>query len=327
MLQRMNAIFTAQAICVAAELGIADELADGPRSVEELASATGTHRPSLHRLLRLLAGTGVLHEGADGRFHLTALGATLRSDGPDSVRDWALFIGAPELWEVFGQLRESVMTGEAAFPRVHGMALWEYMAAHPDLGTAFNRWMSRQSDQHNAAIVSAYDFSTFQTVADIGGGQGSTLATIIGAHPSLNGVLLDLPHVVAHADVLQSAVAAGRCEIIGGDMLRSVPTGADAYVIKRVLMDWGDEAAEKILLRCAEAMLDDGKVLVIEMVLPPGGEPSPARTFDMIMLLNQPGGRLRTEAEFRSLFTAAGLELVRVIPTASPNSIIEGVRA
>jgi hypothetical protein len=243
------------------------------------------------------------------------------------VRDWALFIGTPELWQVFGRLRESVITGEAAFPREHGMVLWEYMAEHPHVGAAFDRWMGRQSDQHNAAIVSAYDFSTFRTVADIGGGQGSTLATIMQVHPGLKGVLLDLPHVVEHADVLQSAVAAGRCEVIGGDMLQYVPVGADAYVIKRVLMDWGDEPAEKILRQCAEAMTEGGKVLVVEMVLPPASEPSTARIFDMIMLLNQPGGRLRTEAEFRSLFANAGLELARVIPTASPNSIIEGVRA
>lgn len=327
MLQTLNSVFTVQAVCVAAALGIADHLAEGPKGVDDLAGATGAHRESLHRLLRILAGAGVFREEADGRFALTPLGGTLRSEGPDSVRDWALFIGAPELWQVFGRLRESVMTGEAAFPRAHGMALWEYMGEHPELGAAFDRWMSRQSDQHNAALVAAYDFSPFRAVADIGGGRGSTLAAILRAHPSLRGILLDLPHVVARPDPLEEAGVADRCEIVGGDMLRAVPAGADAYLVKRVIMDWGDEQGAAILRRCAGAMAEGGRVLVVEMVLPPGSEPSPARAFDMLMLLNQPGGRIRTEAEFRDLFAAAGLRLTRVIPTASPNSIIEGVRA
>lgn len=327
MLQMLNAFLTVQALHVAAALGIADRLADGTRSVDELAKATGAHQRSLYRLLRMLAGLGVFREEEDGRFALTALGGSLRSEGPSSVRDWALFVGAPEMWETWGRLRDTVMTGGAAFPRARGMPLWDYMANHPELGNPFDRWMSRQSDQHNAAIVATYDFSVFRKVADIGGGRGSTLAAILQANPSLGGILLDLPQVVADPAPLKEAGVAQRCEVIGGDMLRGVPTGADVYLIKRVLMDWGDEQAARILRNCAGALPEDGKVLAVEMVLPPGNEPSPSKAFDILMLLNHAGARIRTEAEFGELFMAAGLRLIRVIRTPSPNSILEGVRA
>lgn len=326
MLQMLNAFLMVQALYVAAALRIADRLADAPRSVDDLAGATGAHRASLYRLLRMLAGAEVFREEADGRFALTPLGATLRSEGPDSVRDWALYIGAPETWEVWGRLHDSVMTGAPAFPRRHGMALWDYMAKHPELGAPFDRWMSRQSDQHNAAILGSYDFSPLRTVADIGGGRGSTLAAILRANPSLRGILLDLPQVVAHPAPLEAAGIAERCEIVGADMLEGVPGGADAYLIKRVLMDWGDEQAASILRNCAQAMAEGGRVLVVEMILPPGNEPSPGKAFDLLMLLVHAGARIRTEAEFRDLFAVAGLRLARVIPTASPNSILEGMR-
>jgi O-methyltransferase len=327
MLQMLNAFLAVQAICVAAELRIADQLVNGARSVDDLASATGADRESLYRLLRMLASAGVFREEADRRFALTPLGTTLRSEGPDSVRDWALYVGAPEMWEIWGMLRDSVMTGESAFPRARGMALWDYLAEHPDIGNPFDRWMSRQSDQHNAAVLASYDFSLFRTVADIGGGQGSTLAAILRANPSLRGILLDLPRVVARPAPLEAAQVAERCEVVGGDMLQGVPGGADAYLMKRVLMDWSDKQAGMILRNCAVAMPADGRVLVVEMVLPPDNQPSPGKFFDLLMLLNHAGGRIRTEPEFGDLFAAAGLRLTRVIPTASPNSILEGVRA
>jgi len=322
----LNAFLTVQALYVVAALGIADLLADGPRTVEDLAATAGAHRPSLYRLLRMLTGAGVFREETDGRFALTALGGTLRSEGPDSVRDWALYVGAPEMWEAWGLLHESVMTGEAGFVLAHGMPVYDYLGKHPQLGTPFDRWMTRQSDQHNAAIVAAYDFSPFRTVADVGGGQGSTLAAILRANPSLQGILLDLPHVVANPDPLEAAGVADRCEVISGDMLQEVPGGADAYLVKRVLMIWGDEQAMRVLRNCAEAVREGGKVLVVEMVLPLGNEPSPAKAFDLLMQLAHKEARVRTEAEFRDLYAAAGLRLSRIIPTASPNSIIEGVR-
>jgi len=275
----------------------------------------------------MLTGPGVFEEMPDGRFAITPLGATLRTGAPNSVREWALFVGAPEMWQVWGGLRDSVMTGEASFPAVHGTPMWQYMAAHPDLGQAFNGWMTRQSRLHNAALVAAYDFSQFRSVVDVGGGQGSTLAAILSAHPDLRGVLLDLPQVVAQTNALDEAGVASRCEVVGGDMLHAVPQGADAYLIKRVLMDWGDADSTTILRHCATAIPQDGKVLVVEMLMPRGNDPSPAKSFDILMLLNQPGGRIRTEKEFRELFSRAGLHLARVVPTGSPNTILEGIRA
>ena len=327
MLRMLNAFLTVQAIYVAASLRVPDLLAAGPQSVDELAAATKADPSALHRLLRMLTGPGVFREEADGRFAITPLGATLRSDSSDSVREWALFVGAPEMWAVWAGLRESVMSGEASFPAVHGAPMWEYIAARPSLGDAFDGWMTRQSTQHNSALVAAYDFSRFRLVADVGGGRGSTLAAVLGAHPSLRGVLLDLPQVVARTAPLDEAGVAHRCKVMGGDMLRAVPTGADAYLVKRVLMDWSDADSTTILRHCAGAMAKGGKVLVVEMLMPTGNDPSPAKAFDILMLLNQPGGRIRTEGELRDLFTGAGLRVSRVLPTASPNSILEGVQA
>lgn len=327
MLQMLNSFLMVQALYVAAALGIADRLAGGPATVDDLADAAGAERTSLYRLLRMLAGAGVFVEDGEGRFAVTPLGATLRSEGPDSVRDWALYVGAPEMWEVWGGLSESVMTGEAAFPRAHGKPLWDYMTTHPELRGPFDRWMSRQSEQHNAALVASFDFSPFGSVADIGGGTGSTLAAILHANPSLSGILLDLPQVVAVTAPLEEAGVTDRCEVVGGDMLNVVPEGAGAYLVKRVLMDWGDELAARILRNCAKVLPRDGKVVAVEMILPPGNQPSPGKPFDLLMLLIHPGARIRTEAELRELFAAAGLRVTRVIPTPSPNSIVEGVRA
>jgi hypothetical protein len=326
MLQLLNACLLAQALHVVAALGIADRLVDGPLATDELAAATGAHGPSLYRLLRTLVGAGVFREDEEGRFALTPLGATLRSDGPDSVRDWALYVGAPAPWAAWGRLRETVLTGQSGFVLANGLPTYEYLARHPELGAPFDRWMTRQSDQHNEAVVAAYDFSAFRTVADVGGGQGSTLAAILRANPSLQGILLDQPQVVAGAEpLLQAAGVAERCTIIGGDMLHGVPPGADAYILKRVLMIWGDKPAIQVLRHCATALPPAGRVVVVEMVMPTGNDPSPARSFDLLMLLAHEAGRVRTAAEFRELFAAAGLRLDRIIPTASPNSILEGV--
>jgi len=324
MLQMLQGFLTVQGVHVAAVLGIADLLADGPQSVHYLAKATGAHRPSLQRLLRMLTGSGVFHEETDGRFAITALGATLQSNRPDSVRDWALFAGAPEVWAVWAGLRDSVMTGEAGFQVVHGQPMWEYITAHRELGEMFDGWMTSQSRQHNAALVEAYDFSPFHLVADVGGGQGSTLAAILAAHPSLRGVLLDLPEVVGGLSPLEEAGVADRCQVTGGDMLASVPSGADAYLLKRVLMGCGDDEATMVLRNCASAMAEGGRVIAVDIVMAAGNDPSPAKPFDILMLLTQPGARIRTEDEFRELFASAGLRLTRTISTASPNSVLEG---
>ena len=326
MLQMLHGFVTVQALHTAAFLGIADLLASEPRSVSELAAATGAHRPSLHRLLRMLTGPGVFREEADSCFAITPLGAMLQSGRPDSIREWALFAGAPEVWSVWAGLRDSVITGRAAFSTVHGAPMWEYLTAHPDLGKLFNGWMTRQSWQQNAALVAAYDFSPFRLVADIGGGQGATLAAILAAHPSLKGILFDLPHVINPAPPLAEAEVADRRQVIGGDMFTSVPCGADVYLLKRVLMSYGDKDAERLLRNCAGAMAEGGRIVAVDIVMAAGNDPSPAKPFDILMLLTQPGALIRTEDEFRQLFTAAGLRLTKVVPTDSQNSVLEAVR-
>ena len=327
MLQLLTGHLTAQALHVAAVLGVPDRLAAGPATAETLAAEIGAHAPSLYRLMRMLAGCGVFREEPDGRFALSPLGATLRSEGPESVRDWALFIVASPMWAALGRLPDTITVGEPGFVLAHGAPVYEYMAHHKDFGDVFDRWMTRQSDAHNAAIVAAYDFSRFRTVADIGGGQGSMLAAILRNNPVQRGILLDVPKVVSSTAPLSAAAVADRCEVVGGDMLEEVPRGADAYVIKRVLMILGDGHAIQVLRHCADALPANGKVLVIEMLMPSHNEPSPARAYDLLMMVNNPGGRIRTEAEFRALIRAAGLRVESVVETASPNSILECVPA
>ena len=327
VVELLNAFLTVQALHAAAVLGLADTLAAGSVTMEALVASTGAHGPSLYRLLRMLTGTGVVREESDGRFSLTPLGEPLRSDVPGSVRDWALYVGAPAPWDAWGRLHDAVMSGTTGFELAHGVPTYEYLAQHPEVGGPFDRWMTRQSELHNPAIVAALDLTGVTTVADIGGGQGSLLGAILQANPSMTGILLDLPHVVADAVAIHAADVADRCQVIGGDLLAAVPPGADFYLIKRVLMLLGDEDAVRALRLCAEALPPHGKVLVIEMVMLTNNHPSPAKTFDLLMLLANPGGAIRTEEQFRDLFAAAGLRLTRVIPTTSPNRILESVPA
>ena len=323
-LELLNAFLGTQALHVVAVLGVADLLAEREMTAEELASVTGTHAPSLYRLLRMLTGARVFRLKPDGRFSLGDLGHALRSDTEESVRDWALYVGAREPWEAWGRLLDAVTTGDAGFELAHGMPTYAYLARHPELAAPFDRWMTRQSEQHNHAVVAAFDFSAFEVVADIGGGQGSTLAAILQAHPALRGILMDRPEVTAQApQLLEAAGISSRCTIAAGDMLAGVPRGADLYFMKRVLMIWGDEEAIQVLAHCAASLPEGGKVVAAEILMPDGNAPSPAKSFDLLMLLANRGGRIRSEEEFRDLFAAAGLRLTNVIPTASPNTLLE----
>ncbi len=324
MYDMLNAHMQVQALHVAATLRIADLLANGPRTIDELAAASSSHAPSLYRLLRMLAGAGVFDEDAAGRFTLTPLGSTLRSDTPDSVRDWALFIAAPPVWAAWSNLLHSVQTGQSAFEHTFGTRLFSYMTDHPELGAAYNNWMARQSDLQNGAILASYDFSAHRQVVDVGGGQGATLTAILQANPRVIGVLFDLPQVVNTVTLPDNV--ASRSEIVAGDMLESLPPGGDVYILKRVLMDWSDELAARALRNCREVMAESGRVLVIEPIVAEGNEPGVSTFLDMTMLVMQGGGRVRTHAEHRAVFESAGLVLTRIIPTASPLRVVEGTR-
>jgi hypothetical protein len=320
-----NAYQVSQAIHVAASLGIADHLRDGPKSVEELAAATGSHGPSLYRLLRALASVGIFVED-DRRFDLTPLAEYLRSDMPGSVRAWATMVGRPYAWSTWSSLGSSIATGEPAFPALHGMSAWDYRAAHPEESAIFDTAMNSLATTAAGAVVGSYDFSGVGVLADIGGGQGELLAGILASNPTMRGILFDQPHVVAGAaPTLERAGVADRCEVIGGSFFEGVPRGADAYLLKSVIHDWDDPPAVEILRQCRTAIGDIGKLLLVEYLVRPGNEPDPLKFRDLMMLV-MVGGRERTAEDFRRLYTEAGFRLMEVIPTA-PYHVIVGVPA
>ncbi len=300
-----NAYQVSQAIHVAATLGIADLLEDGPRSADELAESTGTHAPTLYRLLRALAGVGVFAEN-DGRFGLTPLAEHLRTDAPGSLCAWAMFVGRPHTWSTWAYLLDSVRTGEPAFPKLHGTSSWEYRASRPQESAIFDAAMAGLSAGAAGAIVQSYDFSGIDVLCDVGGGQGELLAAILATNPRLRGILFDQPPVV------------------GGSFFEAVPAGAGVYLLKSVIHDWDDAQAVEILRKCRAAMADIGRVLLVERVVGPPNEPDPAKFSDLNMLVEL-GGRERTTEEFGSLYTEAGFRLADAIPTGSPYGIIEGV--
>ena len=320
--------WVAQMIYVAAELKIADQLKDGPRTVDELARAAGAQAQPLYRMLRALASCGIFEETSGQRFKLTPLAATLRSDVPGSMRGMAVMTGSKYQVESWQQLLNGIRTSEAPFRKAHGMSCFEYLEKNPDDLRVFGEAMTNMSMTENPAVTAAYRFSRVRTVVDVGGGNGSFLYAILEANPGLRGIHFDQPSVSAWArqDAHRAAAgAAKRCEFEAGNFFESVPKGGDAYIMKRVLHDWSDEEAVKVLASCRAAMSPKGKVLVIEHVIRPGNAPDRGKLLDMQMFAL--GGRERTRGDFTALFKNAGLRLGRVIPTKSALSIVEAARA
>jgi hypothetical protein len=315
-----------QAIHVAATLGIADSLAEGARASDEVAQATGTHAPTLYRLLRALASVGVLRELDDQRFELTPLGEYLRSDVPGSIADWAAFIGRPYRWQAWAELLHSVKTGEDAFRHIHSTDVWTYRSTHPDESAIFDRAMSSLSRRSNTAVLAAYDFGRFQTLTDVGGGNGAFLAAVLTAHPNLRGVLFDQPHVVsgAHA-VLEAAGVTNRCQVIDGSFFETLPYGCDGYVLRTVIHDWDDGDSIRILKVVRGAIADEGTLLLIERIVAPPNEGREAKFSDLNMLVGL-GGRERTREEYAELLQQSGFALRR-ITDAGIYSVIEAALA
>jgi O-methyltransferase len=308
-----------QSIHVAAKLALADLLAGGPKTVVELAEVTKTDGVALGRLLRALSSLGIFAEDAPGGYRQTPLSDTLRSDHPQSIRRWAMMLGARFVWEPCGELHEAIRTGRPAFELVYGAPFFKYLAEHTDDAAVFNAAMS-SLPAYIAAFVEAYDFSRFERIVDVGGGHGAKLLAILSANPRLRGVLYDLPAVVEGALAAQRGAVGDRCAIVGGDFFEGVPVGADAYLLSGIIHDWDDESAVKILRNCRRAIRPDGRLLLVETVLTPSSDPSRALMDVLMMVLT--GGRERTEAEFGSLLREAGFSLTRVIPTAGA-SILE----
>jgi len=307
-----------QAVHVAAVLGIADLLADGPRTSDELAEATGTDPDALFRLLRALDVVEVVEADGDRTFSLGRLGQGLRSDAPDSLAGWAAFVGRKFYWEAWAHLIDSVRTGENAFRIAHGTSVWEHRERHTDDSVAFDRGMAAVTQRVIGALLDAYDFGRFGTIVDVGGGNGALLAGIVDRYPSVQGVLFDQPHVVSGA----APELAARCTVVGGDFFEEVPAGGDAYVLKWIVHDWEDDEARAILRVCRRAMADDAALLIVERVLE-GPNDEPFSRFSDLNMLVGPGGRERTLGEFERLLDDSGFALVGCHPTASDFCVIE----
>jgi hypothetical protein len=314
-------------VVVAAQLGVADLLASGPRSVADLAGATGVDTQSLYRVLRALASRGLFRDDGDQRFSLTPMAEPLRWDAASSVRAEALWRGSEAYRRAWGDLAYSVRTGEPAFDHVYGKPFFEYLAEDPALAKIFNDVMTSDSSDAGAAIAAAHDFAGYRRIVDVGGGHGALLSAVLDRYPGPMGVLFDRPDVVDTASgAIERHVDAGRGQKVAGDFSDAVPPGADAYLLKWIVHDWDDKAAISILTHCRTAMAPDGKVLVIEMVVPEGTAGVDATSLDTTMLVFT-GSRERTEREYRELLYRAGLTLLRISPTASRFSLLEAAPA
>jgi orsellinic acid C2-O-methyltransferase len=317
-----------KAVCVAAELGIADRLASKAKSVDELARDAGSHAPSLRRLMHALASLNLCTEHEDGSFALTSLGSLLRTDTPDSLRSWIMWCSG-YMWPVWGNLLHSVRTGESARKLCTGLDGFDHLEQDEEVAAMFNRAMADVTRLVASEAVRAYEFAGMRRIVDVGGGYGALLATVLKANPDACGVLLDLPHAIAGARVhLAAAGLAERCEFITGSFFDSVPPGADAYVLKTIIHDWDDDQSTIILRNCRRAIPPTGKLLLIEQILPDRFEACArhqaiARA-DLNMLVGL-GGRERTEAEFGALLGLSGFRLARVVPTGLEYCLLEGV--
>jgi len=310
-----------------AKIGLADLLADGPKTAKELAPKTGTHTKSLSRMMRTLASIGVLSDEGDGKYGLTPLGEALRDDAPGAARYGILAMSGKWGWKMWEHFEYSMKTGESASVTAHGVPAFEAIARDPELASHFSGAMVCFHGEEPPAVADAYDFSQFGTIADIGGASGNLLGTILAKHPGPEGILFDLPHVVGDAPaLLEKKGVADRVTIESGSFFEEVPAGADAYIASHIIHDWNEEQCISILSNIREGMGPDSKLLLIEMVLPEGDAPHPGKILDMVMLV-MPGGEERTAAEYDELLAKAGLKMTKVVPTASPVSIVEAVVA
>ena len=311
-----------QGISVVAKLGIADLLRDEARTADDLADQTQVHAFSLYRLLRMLASVGVFVEDESNKFSLTEIGQYLRSDVEGSQRAMAMMLG-DEHFHSWCELLYSVQTGKPAFDKVYGMPVFDFLSQHPEQATIFDAAMVSVHGRETAAILDAYDFSGVKTLADVGGGNGSVLIATLQKNPHLQGMLFDLPGVIARAT--PNFAAAGltdRCRLISGSFFESIPAGADAYLMRHIIHDWNDQQCHTILTNIHQALPADGRLLVAESVIPAGNAPFFGKLLDMNMLVI-PGGQERTAEEYDTLFAKAGFRLTRIVPTSTEISIIE----
>jgi C-methyltransferase len=323
MMEMIIAAWTSQAITVAAQLGVADALANGPLPIEELAAQVGADADALRRLLRALISKGIFRLRRDGRYELNSLAGTLRSDAPISMTWAAQFYGSAEQRERWTLMVESIRTGSTVVPALRGKESFDYFAGQPELAELFNQTMTSVSELTDGTVVAGYDFSAYPTIVDVGGGHGPLLAAILAGAPGSRGVLYDLPSVVASAPkLLRDNNVADRVRIAEGSFFDSVPSGGDAYILKNIIHDWPDEKAVQILRNVRTAAGPRATVLLVELVIPKHDRDFPGKWVDLEMLLNL-GARERTAAEYQELLSQAGFQMTRVVQTASPLSVVE----
>lgn len=323
LIQMGVAIWQARAVYAAAELGIADHLADGPREIGELARKTGTHAPSFARLMRALASCGIIEETSDGLFATTALGDALRDSAPGAARATILTIAGSWQWKAWDHFLCALRTGQSGVRSAFGKDLFDFLADEPVHSARFNDAMVGMHGAVAPAVVAAYDFSQFRSVVDVGGGKGALLARILKACPQASGVLFDLPETGKHArGYIAESGLGDRCTFQAGDFFDRVPPGHDAYVLAHVLHDWVDNDAITILRKCREALPVGGRLLIVEAVLPDGNTPHHGKLMDLLML-TVTGGVERSQSEFDQLLTKSGFTLTRVYSTTTHQSVIE----
>jgi len=312
------------ALHAATKLGIPDILKSGPKSTSEIARACNANEDAVYRVMRALASAGVFAEGAPRTFALTPEGELLLSDRPDSQRSMVLWLGNKMHFDTYPELTYAMQTGNTVTEKVYGESCFGYFEKNPEVSKVFNEAMTGFSQMFAPAALDAYDFSWLngKTLADVGGGHGFVLTSILKKYPEIRGVLADLEHVVAGApEMIRKAGVESRCTTHPVDFFASVPA-ADAYVLKHIIHDWNDEKATTILRNCARAGIGKTRVILMESVVAPGNEPHFAKWLDLEMLL-LPGGKERTEAEFATLFEGAGFKLTRVVPTKGPLFVVE----
>ena len=309
-----------------ARLGVADHMDKTGRAVEELAAKVGAHAPSLYRVMRMLASLGVFKESPPRHFALTPVGELLKTDAPVSLRYMAMMFGEEFSTRAYAHFTECLRTGGDGVSEAYGKDIWQVLAEHPAQCEVFQNAMSANSSGSVPAIVEAYDFGGIQRIADVGGGHGLLLGSILRSAPKMQGILFDRPEVVGSLPKSAFAGLEGRVAVEGGSFFERVPDGCDAYIMKHIIHDWDDDQCVTILRNCRKVMPRGGRLLIVESVLPPGDTPHPGKILDMVMLL-APGGQERTEEEYRVLLAKADLRLTRVVPTHSAVSLVEAVPA
>jgi O-methyltransferase domain len=326
LLELAFAPLVAQALHVVAKLGVADALKEKPLSIKELAAVTNTNEGALYRVMRSLESFGIFEEIDPKVFALNSSAEPLRSDAPNSIRSGIVFMGEEWHWRVWGELLYSVQTGKPAWSKVHGKDCFDYFPEQPEHYEIFNRAMTEMSVSSAPSVVDAYDFSGIETIADIAGGHGFLLSQVLKANPHMKGILFDTPSVIGGgSQLLTREGVASRVEKVSGNFFVAVPGGADAYLMKHIIHDWDDGRSKLILQNINRVSKRNGKVLLVEIVVPEGSDQDLSKLMDLEMLVS-PGGIERTGREYRQLLGHAGFRLTRIIPTNSAYSIIEAVK-